>query len=166
MLTDTTFVLNGEPITITTHPLRRLIDILRDDLNLTGTKEGCGEGECGACAVLLDRRLVNACLVTASALAGRSVMTIEGFRDTERFAVLSEAFAEAGSVQCGFCTPGIVMAAEALLCRNPHPTEEEVREALSGNLCRCTGYGMIVEGIMMASRREDAPWSKHSDRRT
>jgi carbon-monoxide dehydrogenase small subunit len=155
---DVSFELNGETVTLTTHPLRRLLDILRDDLRLTGTKEGCGEGECGACAVLLDHCLVNACLVPAITLEGRSVLTIEGYRETERFAVLSEAFARAGSVQCGFCTPGMVMAAEALLRRTPHPTEEEVREGLSGNLCRCTGYTMIVDGIMLAAEEGDGLW--------
>ena len=134
MLIDISFELNGEAITVTSHPLRRLLDILRDDLRLTGTKEGCGEGECGACAVLLDEQLVNACLVTAITLQGKRVMTIEGYRETERFRVLAEAFARAGSVQCGFCTPGMVMAAEALLRQNPNPTEEEIREGLSGNL--------------------------------
>lgn len=164
MMIDITFGLNGETITITTHPLRRLLDVLRDDLRLTGTKEGCGEGECGACAVLLDGRLVNSCLVPAISLEGRSVMTIEGYRKTERFSVLSEAFARTGSVQCGFCTPGMVMAAEALLRDNPHPTEEEVREGLSGNLCRCTGYSMIVEAILLAAREGEGLWSMPSDR--
>lgn len=164
MMIDITFELNGETITITTHPLRRLLDVLRDDLRLTGTKEGCGEGECGACAVLLDGGMVNSCLVTAANLEGRSVMTIEGYRKTERFAVLSDAFARTGSVQCGFCTPGMVMAAESLLRDNPHPTEEEVREGLSGNLCRCTGYSMIVEAILLAARQGEGLWSTPTDR--
>jgi carbon-monoxide dehydrogenase small subunit len=155
---DVTFELNGKTVTVTTHPLRRLLDILRDDLRLTGTKEGCGEGECGACAVLMDHHLVNACLVPAISLEGRSVLTIEGYRETECFTVLSDAFARAGSVQCGFCTPGMVMAAEALLRRSPHPTEKEIREGLSGNLCRCTGYTMIVDGIMLAAREGDGLW--------
>lgn len=164
MMIDITFELNGETITITTHPLRRLLDVLRDDLRLTGTKEGCGEGECGVCSVLLDGGLVNSCLVPAANLEGRSVMTIEGYRKTERFAVLSDAFARTGSVQCGFCTPGMVMAAEALLRDNPHPTEEEVREGLSGNLCRCTGYSMIVEAILLAARQGEGLWSTPTDR--
>lgn len=155
---DVTFELNGETVTVTTHPMRRLLDILRDDLQFTGTKEGCGEGECGACAVLMDQQLVNACLVPAITLEGRSVLTIEGYRETKRFAVLSDAFARAGSVQCGFCTPGMVMAAEALLRRTPHPTEEEVREGVSGNLCRCTGYTMIIDGIMLAAQEGDGLW--------
>jgi carbon-monoxide dehydrogenase small subunit len=158
VLIDVTFELNGKTVTVTSPPLRRLLDILRDDLGLTGTKEGCGEGECGACAVLLDEQLVNACLIAAASLEGKSIVTIEGYRETERFAVLSEAFARAGSVQCGFCTPGMVMAAEALLRRTPHPTEEQVREGLAGNLCRCTGYTMIVDGIMLAAKEGDGLW--------
>jgi carbon-monoxide dehydrogenase small subunit len=164
VLIDITFELNGKTITIRTHPLRRLLDILRDDLHLTGTKEGCGEGECGACAVLLDHCLVNSCLIPAINLEGTRVLTIEGYRETERFAVLSDAFAKTGSVQCGFCTPGMVMAAEALLRDTPHPTEEEIREGLSGNLCRCTGYTMIVEAVMLASQEGEGLWSGHSDR--
>ncbi len=152
------FELNGKDVAIRTDPLSRLLDVLRDGLNLTGTKEGCGEGECGACAVLLDGHLVNSCLIPAIILEGKSVLTIEGYRDTERFAVLKEAFAGTGAVQCGFCTPGIVLAAEAILRRNPHPTEEEVREGLSGNLCRCTGYAMIVEGILLAAERGMGIW--------
>ena len=164
MLIDVSFELNGKTVTVSTHPLRRLLDILRDDLGLTGTKEGCGEGECGACAVLMDQKLVNACLISAMNLEGRQVLTIEGYRETERFAILSEAFAQAGSVQCGFCTPGMVMAAEALLQRTPTPTEEQVREGLSGNLCRCTGYNMIVEGILLAAKKGDRLWSQPGGR--
>jgi len=152
------FELNGKDVAVRTDPLSRLLDVLRDGLNLTGTKEGCGEGECGACAVLLDGHLVNSCLIPAISLGGKSVLTIEGYRDTERFAVLKEAFAGTGAVQCGFCTPGIVMAAEAILRRNPHPTEEEVREGVSGNLCRCTGYAMIVEGILLAAEKGTGIW--------
>lgn len=155
---DLSFELNGSTITISAPPLRRLLDILRDDLGLTGTKEGCGEGECGACAVLMDGRLVNSCLIPAASLEGKSVVTIEGYRETERFAVISEAFARAGSVQCGFCTPGMVMAAEALLERTPRPTEEEVRQGLAGNLCRCTGYAMIVEGILLVAKEGKGLW--------
>lgn len=164
MSIDVSFELNGKNVTVTTHPLRRLLDILRDDLGLTGTKEGCGEGECGACAVLLDSKLVNSCLISAMNLEGSRVTTIEGYRETERFSVLSEAFAQAGSVQCGFCTPGMVMAAEALLQRIPNPTEEQVREGLSGNLCRCTGYNMIVEGILLAAKKGGLLWTQPGDR--
>lgn len=152
------FILNGKPVAGDFGPSARLLDILRDDFHLTGVKEGCGEGECGACAVLIDGRLANSCLVAAGSLQGAEIVTIEGFRDTNRFAMLEQAFAKAGAVQCGFCTPGMVMAAEALLSRNAHPTEEQIREAISGNLCRCTGYNMIVDAIMTASREGNGIW--------
>ena len=150
--------LNGEEITIVDEPTRRLLDVLRDDLGLTGAKEGCGEGECGSCAVLMDGRLVNSCMMPVFTVEGRDILTIEGFRDQERFKAISRGFEKAGSVQCGFCTPGFVMAAEALLRQNPHPTEEEIMAAIEGNLCRCTGYSMIVEGIIIASREGDGLW--------
>ncbi len=146
------FVLNNRTVALETDPLRRLLDVLREDLGLLGPKEGCGEGECGACAVLVDGRLINSCLTAVETIAGREVTTIEGFRETERFALLAKAFAEAGAVQCGYCTPGMLMAAEALLRKNPRPTEAEIRTAISGNLCRCTGYNMIVEAIRAAAR--------------
>lgn len=152
------FVLNGSRMRFVTEPTRRLLDVLREDLGLKGPKEGCGEGECGACAVLLDGELINACLTPALHVAGREVITIEGFRKTERFRRLAEAFEEAGAVQCGFCTPGMLMAAEALLRQNPHPDERAIREGISGNLCRCTGYGMIVAAILNASERGDGLW--------
>ncbi|MCR3955907.1 MAG: (2Fe-2S)-binding protein [Gudongella sp.] len=152
------FTLNGEQVTIIDEPTRRLLDVLRDNLGLTGAKEGCGEGECGSCAVLMDGRLVNSCMVPAFTVEDRDILTIEGFRDQERFKAISRGFEKAGSVQCGFCTPGFVMAAEALLRQNPHPTEEEIIAAIEGNLCRCTGYSMIVEGIMIASREGDGLW--------
>ena len=152
------FTLNGELVSVATEPLRRLLDVLRDDLGLKGAKEGCGEGECGACSVLIDGRLTNSCLVAVETVADRSVMTIEGFRETERFKVLEAAFIEAGAVQCGFCTPGMIMAAEALLSINPNPSEQEIREAISGNLCRCTGYGMIVEAVRIAAQRGEGQW--------
>jgi carbon-monoxide dehydrogenase small subunit len=153
---------NARAVSLDTDPRRRLLDVLREELKLTGVKEGCGEGECGACAVLVGGRLVNSCLLPVGYLAGapEEIITIEGLRTlrAERFAVLEAAFREAGSVQCGFCTPGIVMAAEALLSANPDPGEAEIREALSGNLCRCTGYQMIVEGIRIAARRGAGLW--------
>ena len=152
------FILNGKPAATDREPSSRLLDILREDFCLTGVKEGCGEGECGACSVLIDGRLANSCLVAVGSLHGARIVTIEGFRDTEKFALLDQAFAKAGAVQCGFCTPGMVMAAEALLSRNAHPTEEQVREAISGNLCRCTGYNMIVDAIMNASERGNGLW--------
>jgi len=145
------FSLNGKEISIDTDPGRRLLDVLRDDFHLTGVKEGCGEGECGACSVFLNGKLVPSCLVLVGSISGGKIQTIEGFRNTERYAVLSQAFHEAGAVQCGFCTPGFVMAAEALLRENPDPDEKEIRRGISGNLCRCTGYAMIVEGIQKAA---------------
>ena len=145
------FELNGRPVRSSAPPLARLLDVLREELGQTGVKEGCGEGECGACAVLLDGRLVNACLVPVGDAAGAKLLTIEGLRDTERGRRLAAAFAEAGAVQCGFCSPGMLIAAEALLARQPHPGEGEIREALSGNLCRCTGYDAIVRAVRLAA---------------
>jgi len=147
------FVLNRKEVTIDTDPLRRLLDVLREDFGLTGVKEGCGEGECGACSVLIDGELALSCITPVGTVQGASVVTIEGLRETKRYGKISDAFAEAGSVQCGFCTPGFVIAAEALLRTNSSPTEDEIREAISGNFCRCTGYSSIVEGIRIASRR-------------
>lgn len=155
---EISFKLNEEEKSILTNPLRRLIDILRDDYKLTGTKEGCGEGECGACAVLLDGRLVNSCIITAAMIEGRNIMTIEGYRKTERFTILKNNFERAASVQCGFCTPGMLLAAEALLAVNPHPSEKEIRISLEGNLCRCTGYNMIIEAILSASKEGAGLW--------
>jgi len=147
------FVLNRKEVTIDKDPLKRLLDVLREDFGLTGVKEGCGEGECGACSVLIDGELALSCITPVGTVQGATVVTIEGLRETKRYGKISDAFAEAGSVQCGFCTPGFVIAAEALLRRNSIPTEDEIREAISGNFCRCTGYSSIVEGIRIASRR-------------
>lgn len=152
------FVLNGKKVSVITDPLLRLIDVLREELGLTGVKEGCGEGECGACSVLVGGKLANSCITAAGAVEGAEVITIEGFRETERFKVLEAAFEKAGAVQCGFCTPGMIMAAEALLRRNMSPGEPEIREALSGNLCRCTGYGMIIEAVTIASKEGEGLW--------
>lgn len=163
MLDTISFKLNGNPITLTTHPLKRLVDILRDELGLTGTKEGCGEGECGACAVLINNKLVNSCLVPAVSVQGQSIITIEGYKTTEKFKILKLCFEKAGSVQCGFCTPGMILAAEALLLQNHNPSETEVRSALAGNLCRCTGYNMIIEAILLAAKEGERLWSKPTD---
>ncbi|HBE80639.1 MAG TPA: ferredoxin [Firmicutes bacterium] len=152
------FTLNSRPVSLETDPLRRLLDVLREDFELTGPKEGCGEGECGACSILLNGRLINSCLTPVGTVAGQEITTIEGFRLTERFKVLDKAFADAGAVQCGYCTPGMVMAAEALLRKNSKPSEMAIREAISGNLCRCTGYGMIVEAIQLAAERGEGLW--------
>jgi len=143
--------LNGEEVTIEVRPDALLVDVLRDQLELTGTKEACGEGECGACTVLLDGEPVTSCLVPALKAQGREVMTVEGLASGGELHPLQKAFIEHGAVQCGYCTPGMLMSAKALLDRNPHPTEGEIRQAISGNLCRCTGYVKIVEAIKAAS---------------
>jgi carbon-monoxide dehydrogenase small subunit len=131
--------------------MERLLDVLRDQLGLTGTKEGCGEGECGACSVLVDGELVNSCLVPVLQAAGSDILTIEGLAANERLHPLQEAFANAGGSQCGICTPGMIMASYQLLARFPHPTEEQIREGLAGNLCRCTGYQKIFDAVRQAS---------------
>ena len=154
------FILNGQKVELETNPLRRLLDVLREDFGLSGPKEGCGEGECGACSVLMGGKLVNSCLTAVGTIAGEDIMTIEGYRNTERFKLLDQAFAEAGAVQCGYCIPGMIMAAEALLQENPKPSETEIREAISGNLCRCTGYNMIIEAIQTAAQRGEELWKK------
>lgn len=151
-------VLNGKPAIIDTDPTRRLLDILRNDYNLTGVKEGCGEGECGACSVLIDGRIANSCIVPAGAVEGSEIITIEGYRETARYRALRDAFEEAGAVQCGFCTPGFIMAAEALLRENANPGEDDIRRALSGNLCRCTGYSMIIDAVKIASAGGKELW--------
>ncbi len=146
--------INGAPRTLTGPPEGRLIDALRLELGLTGTKEGCGEGECGSCTVLLDGAPVNACLVASGQVAGRALVTIEGIAEapaTVIGAALARCFIEHGGAQCGICTPGMVIAAHALLSRQPDPTEAEIREAIAGNLCRCTGYQRIVNSILAAA---------------
>lgn len=152
------FILNDKPQIIDVDPVRRLLDILRGDFELTSVKEGCGEGECGACVVLMDGKAVNSCLIPAGNIEGRRILTLEGFCKTERYKIIEESFLKAGSVQCGFCTPGMVMSTEALLRENPQPDEKEIKEALSGNLCRCTGYNMIFEGIKLAAARGKGLW--------
>jgi carbon-monoxide dehydrogenase small subunit len=133
--------------------MERLLDVLRQQLQLSGTKEGCGEGECGSCAVLMDGILVNSCLVPVLQAAGSSVITIEGLAAGETLHVLQEAFLECGGAQCGICTPGMILAAVHLLNGTPEPTTEEIREGLSGNLCRCTGYSQIIDAVAEAARR-------------
>lgn len=152
------FTLNGNEVSYSGGGSDRLLEVLRDTYHTTSVKCGCKEGECGACAVLLDGTLVNSCCVAMGAVEGCSVVTLEGFRETERFAVLDKAFAEVSAVQCGFCIPGMVLAAEALLAKNPHPTEEDVREGLSGNLCRCTGYNAIVTAVLNAAKEGNGVW--------
>jgi aerobic carbon-monoxide dehydrogenase small subunit len=150
---EISLVVNGERKTVRAYPIERLLDILRLELGLTGTKEGCGEGECGSCSVLMDGVLVNSCLVPILQAEGSSVVTIEGLAEGETLHVVQQAFLECGGAQCGICTPGMILAACHLLQGRPEPTMEEIREGLSGNLCRCTGYGQIVEAVSEAARR-------------
>ncbi len=150
-----TFIVNGESRTISAHPMKRLLDVLRDDLKLTGTKEGCGEGECGACSVILDDQLVNSCLVPVMQAAGSRVCTIEELAKDGQRHKMQQAFIRAGAAQCGICTPGMIMAAVQLLSRCPHPTLEEIREGLSGNLCRCTGYMRIFEAVQSVAQQSE-----------
>lgn len=141
------FVLNGKNISLTTQPNRRLLNLLREEFGMTGTKEGCGIGECGACTVIMNGQAVNSCLVLTGQIEGAEIITIEGLATGDKLHPLQESFLNAGAVQCGFCTPGMILSAYALLLRNPHPAEEEIKEAIAGNLCRCTGYKQIIDAI-------------------
>ena len=147
------FVLNGGRVSPDLDPSRRLIDVLRDDFFLTGAKEGCGEGECGSCTVLMDGKAVHACLVPAGQLEGHEILTVEGLAVNGELDVIQNAFIENSAVHCGFCTPGMIMSAKGLLMKNPDPTEEEIREALSGNICRCSDYRQIVMAVKDAAKR-------------
>ena len=160
MFSEIRFTLNGEQKVYTGNPLRRLLDVLREDYGLTGSKEGCGEGECGACSVIKDDKLVTSCIIPVASCNGAEILTIEGIRDTEKGKCIIDAFAEGGAVQCGFCIPGMVMAAYVLLSHNPDPTEEEIRIGISGNICRCTGYDLIVASIHLAVKKGAALWNK------
>lgn len=142
---------NGDPVRMAVPPPARLIDVLRNDLELTGAKLGCGEGECGACSVLLDGRVVNSCLVLAAECEGSSVVTIEGLASGENLHPIQKAFIEHGAIQCGYCSPGMILAAHALLQVCPSPDEQQVRRALEGNLCRCTGYRKIIDAVLSVS---------------
>ena len=133
------FILNERPKIVETEPDRRLVDLLRKDLHMTGTKEGCGEGECGACTVIIDGEAVHSCLVLACQLEGKNVLTIEGLEENGELSTIQKNFVEETAIQCGYCTTGMIMSAKALLMHNPHPTEEEIRKALAGNICRCAG---------------------------
>ena len=141
------FKLNGENVKVETGLAMRLLDVIRNDFNLTGTKEGCAEGECGACIVFLDGMMVNSCMVPMNNVIGKEVVTIEGFSKTERYKKIEKAFMEEGAVQCGFCTPGMVMATEGLLKLGISLSEEDIKEGLSGNICRCTGYEAIYKAV-------------------
>lgn len=151
MKTIVTCAINGAEHTVLADTRDTLLELLRDRLGLTGTKEGCGNGNCGTCTVLMDGAVVNACLVLAQEAPGRDIITIEGIAGGDRLHPIQEALVAHGGTQCGFCTPGIVISAKALLDANPHPTEAEIRHAVAGNLCRCTGYGKIVEAIAAAA---------------
>jgi carbon-monoxide dehydrogenase small subunit len=140
------FILNGQKVSAEVSTDRFLVDFLRDDLNLTGTKKGCNVGECGACTVIMNGKTVNSCLVLAATIDGYEITTVEGVGKGE-ISALQKAFLEYGAVQCGFCTPGMLLSAKALLDKNPHPTREEIKTAISGNLCRCTGYKKIVDSV-------------------
>lgn len=155
MLLKTT--VNGRRLQVRIEADTRLIDVLRDSLGLTGTKEGCGEGECGACTVLIDGVPMNSCLVLAAQAGGRSVLTVEGLGSPGEPGVLQRQFVAHGAVQCGFCTPGMLMSATALLARNRNPSEAQIRQALAGNLCRCTGYAAIVAAVAAAARELAGP---------
>jgi len=147
------FIINGQKKTIETTPSTRLLDLIRDDLHLTGTKEGCGKGECGACTVIMNGELVASCLVLAPQADGAVITTIEGIGGGNDLDPIQEAFIETGAVQCGFCTPGMILAAKKLLEENPHPDEEEIKRGISGNLCRCTGYQKIFDAIKLAANK-------------
>ena len=148
---------NGSPVELRGHPMDRLLDVLRRELRLTGTKEGCGEGECGACSVLVGGELVNSCLLPLLHAEGASITTIEGVASGERLHAVQEAFITHGGSQCGICTPGMVLAAVSLLERTPEPSLDDIRTALAGNLCRCTGYMRIFEAVLQACRSRQEP---------
>jgi carbon-monoxide dehydrogenase small subunit len=148
---ELSLTVNGRSETIRVFPMERLLDVLRHELGLTGTKEGCGEGECGSCSVLMDGKLVNSCLVPALQTAGRNLTTIEGIAEGPQLSALQTAFLECGGAQCGICTPGMILASCQLLNKKPAPTLDDIREALAGNLCRCTGYMQIFEAVAKAA---------------
>ena len=150
-----TLTVNGSLLTLEAPPAARLLDVLRERLGLTGTKEGCGEGECGACTVLLDGVPVNSCLVALGQCAGREVTTVEGLGDAMHLTPLQQAMVTEGGAQCGICTPGMLLSAEALLREKPAPTDGEIREAIAGNVCRCTGYQRIVNAVTEAAKRRE-----------
>jgi aerobic carbon-monoxide dehydrogenase small subunit len=144
---------NGEQRRLYAYPMERLLDTLREQLNLTGTKEGCGEGECGACSILIDGQIVNSCLVPVAQIAGATIQTIEGIATDDQLHAVQQAFIDCGGAQCGICTPGMVLAAVNLLERHPDPDDEQIRAGLAGNLCRCTGYMKIFESVVHACRK-------------
>jgi aerobic carbon-monoxide dehydrogenase small subunit len=152
------FTLNGRPVEVEAHPLARLVDVLRDVCGDTSVKEGCGEGECGACLVLRDGEALNSCILPAALAEGTEIVTMAGLRETDRGRALIGAYAREGAVQCGFCIPGMVIASEALLRRCPDPDEAAIRAGISGNLCRCTGYDLIVKAVASAAKEGKGLW--------
>ena len=144
---------NGRPYELSVRPWATLLEVIRENLGLTGTKEGCGVGECGACTVIMDGKTVNACLVLAPEADGKEITTIEGLAQGEKLDPIQQAFYEIGGLQCGFCTPGMIMSTKALLAETPEPTDQEIRKGLEGNFCRCTGYTKIFESVREASRK-------------
>lgn len=155
---EISFTLNNKPVSVDVNPSMRLLDLLREHFHLTGVKEGCGEGACGACTVLVDDLCYDSCLTPVANIIGKNVITIEEFKKSAQYRCIADAFASMGGSQCGFCTPGMILATEVLLLKNPHPTEEEIRVALSGNLCRCTGYQAIINAVLEASEKGDGLW--------
>ena len=155
-MTDINFTINGTSRTITAPPMKRLLDVLREDLHLTGAKEGCGEGECGSCSVLMNGELVNSCLVPILQAEGAEITTIEGVANQEKLHPIQQCFLEKGGAQCGICTPGMILATHHLLDKYPHPTMEQIQEGLAGNLCRCTGYMRIFEAVQQAATTTSA----------
>jgi aerobic carbon-monoxide dehydrogenase small subunit len=147
------FIVNGESRRVDVYPMARLLDVLREQLHLTGTKEGCGEGECGACTVVIDGQIANSCLVPVAQVNGSEITTIEGIANNEQLHAVQQAFIDHGGAQCGICTPGMILAAVDLLKRNPAPTESDIRTGLAGNLCRCTGYMKIFESVVRAYQK-------------
>ena len=148
---EISFTLNGRPYTLSVKPWRTLLELIREDLSFTGTKEGCGQGECGSCTVLMGGKTVNSCLVPALEADNQEIITIEGLVDGDNLHPIQDAFVEQAGMQCGFCTPGMIISAKALLDNNPDPSEEEIREGIGGNFCRCTGYTKIIESISAAA---------------
>jgi carbon-monoxide dehydrogenase small subunit len=154
------FIINGVKRSVQTPPMKRLLDVIREDLHLTGTKEGCGEGECGSCSVRMNGELVNSCLVPAMQAEGAEIQTVEGLAQNGKLHPVQQAFLKCGGAQCGICTPGMLMAAVQLIERTPHPSLAQIREGLAGNLCRCTGFTRIFESVLAAATEEDAACQK------
>lgn len=146
-------VVNGKPVSLEVKPYARLLDVLRENLGLTGTKEGCGIGECGACTVIVEGETVNTCLTLAASMDGKHITTIEGLMENDKLHPIQEAFIKHNALQCGFCTPGLILSAKALLDSTPKPSKEQIKVAISGNLCRCTGYEQVVEAIQEVAEK-------------